>query len=139
MKRVTPLVYIYPAIFTPEKDGGFSIYFPDLPGTNSQGNNMADAMRMARESLASWLDYLMDERLPIPKATIPFTVPLETGQIVTLIDVDMVSYRRRKNSKAVNKTVTLPSWLNEEAEAAKLNFSGILQEGLKNRLQIEDR
>ncbi len=55
---------------------------------------------------------------------------------MTLIDVDMRAYRRTKESRAVKKTVTLPSWLNEEAEAAKLNFSAILQDGIKEYLHI---
>jgi predicted RNase H-like HicB family nuclease len=133
------MVYIYPAVFTPAKEGGFSIYFPDLPGTNSQGDDIADAMSMARKSLASWLDYLLDEKREIPNAIIPCTETLDAGQFITLIDVDMTAYRRRKNTKAVNKTVTLPSWLNEEAEAAKINFSAVLQEGIKKRLNIQDR
>lgn len=133
------MVYIYPAVFTPAAEGGYGIYFPDLPGTNSQGEDMRDAINMARKALASWLDYLIDEKREIPVATIPCTVPLEEGQFVTLIDVDMTVYRRRKSSKAVKKTVTLPSWLNEEAEAAKINFSAILQEGIKEHLNIQDR
>jgi antitoxin HicB len=51
-----------------------------------------------------------------------------------MIDADMTAYRRRKSSKAVKKTVTIPAWLNEEAEAHKLNFSAILQEGLKKHI-----
>ena len=133
------MIYIYPAIFTPVKGGGYAIHFPDLPGTNSQGKDMAEAVYMARDALASWLDYLIDEHLPIPKATIPYAGIIESGQIITLVDADMDAYRRRKNSKAVKKTLTIPAWLNEEAEAQKINFSAVLQEGLKERLQIQDR
>jgi len=37
-----------------------------------------------------------------------------------------------------NRDITLPSWLNERAEKAGVNFSQVLQEGLKNRLGIQD-
>jgi predicted RNase H-like HicB family nuclease len=119
------MVYVYPAVFTPATEGGYSISFPDLPGTNSEGDTLTEALDMAKKSLASWLDYLIDEKLNIPKPTIPYLKTLDEGQFSTLIDVDMKEYRRRKESKAVKKTVTLPSWLNAEAEAAKLNFSAI--------------
>lgn len=132
------MIFVYPAIFTPVKDGGYAIHFPDLPGTNSQGKDMANAIYMARDALASWLDFLIDEKLPIPKASIPYGSSLKTDQVITLIDADMDAYRRRKNSKAVKKTLTIPAWLNEEAEAQKINFSAVLQEGLKERLQIQE-
>ena len=34
------------------------------------------------------------------------------------------------------KTLTIPKWLDREATRAHLNFSGILQEALKERLGI---
>ncbi|MCO1604451.1 type II toxin-antitoxin system HicB family antitoxin [Desulfosporosinus nitroreducens] len=42
-------------------ENGYAIRFPDLPGTNSQGNDLANAIYMARDALAIWLDYLIDE------------------------------------------------------------------------------
>lgn len=129
------MVYVFPAIFTPSK-GGYAIRFPDLPGTNSQGKDMADAIYMARDALAMWLDCLMDEGEDIPEPTSPSDITLEHGQLATMIDADLTAYRRHKDSKAVKKTVTIPAWLNEEAEAHKVNFSAILQEGLKRHLGV---
>lgn len=130
------MVYVFPAIFTP-CETGFAIRFPDLPGTNSQGKDMANAIYMARDALATWIDFLMDEGEEIPQASAPGDIKLEHGQFVTLIDADMTAYRRHKDSKAIKKTVTIPAWLNEEAEAHKVNFSAILQEGLKKHIGIE--
>jgi len=131
------MIYVFPAIFTPVAEG-FAIRFPDLPGTNSQGKDMAEAIYMARDALASWLDYLLDENQPIPAPSKPNEISLEGGQFVTMIDVDMQAYRRRKNSKAVKKTLSIPSWLNEEAEAQNVNFSAILQDALKAHLGIDE-
>ena len=44
--------YAYPAIFTPEEDGGFSVVFPDLESCYTCGDNMADALIMAEDVLA---------------------------------------------------------------------------------------
>ena len=129
------MIYVFPAIFTPSEPG-YAIRFPDLPGTNSQGKDLADAIYSARDALASWLDYLMDEGEDIPNPSIENKVSLEGGQFVTMIDVNMTAYRRYKNSKAVKKTLSIPSWLNQEAEAHNVNFSSILQDALKERLGL---
>ena len=39
-------------------------------------------------------------------------------------------------SKAVKKTLTIPYWLNELAEKNQINFSQILQNALKEYMQI---
>jgi len=131
------MIYVFPAIFTPV-GSGYAIRFPDLPGTNSQGKDLAESIYSARDALGSWLDYLMDECQDIPQPSDLSSISLESGQIITMIDVDMTAYRRRKNFKAVKKTLSIPSWLNEEAEAHNVNFSAILQEGLKAHLGIKN-
>lgn len=51
----------------------------------------------------------------------------------------MPAIRDAMESKAVKKTLTVPKWLNDEAERKKLNFSQVLQAGLKEALGIENR
>jgi antitoxin HicB len=104
---------------------------------SAQGKDMSEAIYMARDALASWLDYLLDEKQAIPNPSKPNEISLEDGEFVSMIDVDMQAYRRRKNSKSVKKTLSIPSWLNEEAEAQNVNFSAILQEALKAHLGID--
>lgn len=53
-----------------------------------------------------------------------------------LIEVDVDQLIKRTSSKTVNKTLTLPSWLNELGIKNKLNFSKILQDGVKKELGI---
>ena len=43
--------YIYPAIFTKEDDGKFSVMFPDIENCFTGGNDMADALEMAEDVL----------------------------------------------------------------------------------------
>ena len=57
-------------------------------------------------------------------------------EAVVLVDVFMPFFREHMDNKAVNRTVTLPSWLNREAKAANINFSQILQDALMERLNI---
>jgi hypothetical protein len=51
----------------------------------------------------------------------------------------MPPVRDEMANKSVNKTVTIPRWLNEAAEKANINFSQVLQYALKEQLKITDR
>ena len=55
---------------------------------------------------------------------------------MSLVGCDTIAYRRFFDNKAVKKTLSIPSWLNDMAERAGINFSGTLQEALKTKLNI---
>lgn len=57
--------------------------------------------------------------------------------IVSLVDIDSGAYRRKIDTKSVRKNITIPSWLNYEAEQAGINVSRILQEALMNVLNVQ--
>lgn len=57
--------------------------------------------------------------------------------ILTMVDVNFTEYRRKMDNRMVRRNVTLPNWLNQAAEAADLNVSGVLQEALKQKLSLE--
>ena len=50
--------YVYPAIFTPEEDGKYSINFPDIDGCYTCGDDLADGMNMAQDALKQQLHLL---------------------------------------------------------------------------------
>ncbi len=130
--------YVYPAIFTPEDDGGFSVRFPDVESCYTGSETLTGAMEMANDVLCMML-YEMEEHkreIPAPSSVPEIQKQAEDGEFVSLISCDTVEYRRFHDSKAVKKTLTIPSWLNEMAERAGVNFSYILQEALKQKLEI---
>lgn len=129
--------YSYPAIFTAEEGGKYSIRFPDLEGCYTCGDNLTDGILMAEDVLAFTLyDYERNEReMPEPSA-LP-EIPLEDHEFVNYIACDTLEYRKRFNGKAVKKTLTIPEWLNEAAMAMNLNFSQVLQEALMNKLGVK--
>ena len=53
-----------------------------------------------------------------------------------MVDVDFEEYRRKMDNKTVRRNVTLPNWLNKEAEKAHINVSGVLQEALMMKLGV---
>ena len=122
--------YAYPAIFTPEKNGAFSILFPDLDGCYTCGDSLEDGIEMAQDALALTLyGYEKDQR-EIPLPSTPSALSLKGNEFVNDIACDTLKYRKMYNSKAVKKTLTIPEWLNEAAVSMGLNFSQVLQEAL---------
>ncbi len=127
----------YPAVFQPEEDGGFSVFFPDIDGCNTQGDTIQESYRMAFDALGIVLSYMEEEHLPIPKASAPQDIKLEEGQYIVVIEFNMSEYKKRTGSHAVKKTLSIPSWLNVEAEKAGVNFSATLQNALKEKLGLQ--
>lgn len=122
--------YCFPAFFYFDADG-ISIEFPDLPGCLSCADTEGEAFRNAKEALGLHLYSMELDGDSIPAPTPVRDLRPEEGGVVSLIEVFMPTVRDRINQKAVKKTVTIPAWLNREAEAAGANFSLILQNGLK--------
>ncbi len=43
-------------VFEPLEEGGYHVYAPDLPGLHSQGEDIDDATRNAKEALALYVE-----------------------------------------------------------------------------------
>lgn len=127
---------VYPVILTPDEIG-YIVTVPDL-NINTEGDSLPEAIEMARDAIGLWGICEEDQGRTIPE---PHSVKLKhkDNEIVTLVDIDFKAYRRANENRSVRKNVTLPSWLNELAEQNDINFSAVLQEGLKQQLHINDR
>lgn len=128
--------YVYPAIFTPEASGAYSIKFPDVEGCYTCGDSLPDGIEMAEDALALMLyEYERDGRT-IPEPSPASALSLPENSFVNYIMCDTLKYRKMHNNKAIKKTLTIPEWLNELAVSNHLNFSQILQDALKQRLNL---
>lgn len=125
---------VYPIILTPEREGGYSVSIPDLQ-IGTQGETVAECIDMARDAIGLWGICEQDEGRSIPVSSL-LTPPHAADELVTLVDVDFAAYRRANDMRTVRRNVTLPNYLNELGEKAGLNFSQVLQEGLKHRLGV---
>lgn len=56
--------------------------------------------------------------------------------IVNIVTVDVEEYAKIHFEKAVKKTLTIPAWLNTAALEQNINFSQVLQEALKAKLNL---
>lgn len=121
----------YPVIFKKENDGYF-ITVPDL-NINTQGENLSEAIMMARDLISL---YILDNEEEGKIIALPNTVKFELPKsaILSYVDIDMASYRKKYGSKTVKKNCTIPAWLNNKAEELNINFSKTLQEVLMKKI-----
>ncbi|MDD2234526.1 MAG: type II toxin-antitoxin system HicB family antitoxin [Desulfitobacteriaceae bacterium] len=126
----------YPVVLTPA-DVGYVVFVPDL-NINTEGTDIANAIEMARDAIGLWAicEEDMGRSIPSPSNLHPICAD---NEIVTLVDIDIDAYRRANDNRTIRKNLTLPSWLNDLAEKAGVNFSQILQESLKEKLGVQDR
>lgn len=127
--------YSFPAFFYYDKDG-ISIEFPDLPGCLPCATTSAEAFHNAKEALGLHLFGMEQDHEPIPSPTPIDKLRPEANGVIAMVEVFMPAVRDRINNKVVKKTLTIPAWLNRAAEAEGVNFSQLLQDSLKDYLQI---
>lgn len=134
-------IYIYPAIFYQE-DIGYSVTFPDIPEAITEGDTLEEAYTMAKNVLGLvFTDYeSRNEKLPTPselnKVQKEITTTNCEEEYLVLVEFDFLDYKKKHMKKSVKKTLTIPMWLNDLAEKNNINFSQLLQEALKNKLDV---
>ncbi|MCI9640508.1 MAG: HicB family protein [Emergencia sp.] len=133
---------VYPVIFT-ELNDVCLVEVPDME-ILTEGKNLEEAFTMARDAIGIKGISIEDDGETIPEASRLADVKPEKGTfaeegegIVSLVDVDFIAYRKKLDQKMVRRNVTLPNWLNQEADAAGVNVSKILQEALMQRLEVQ--
>ncbi len=134
----------YPVIFT-MINKGILIEVPDLE-ILSEGKNIADAIEMARDAISLTIVSREDNREVIPRPSDVLQINVSNGTFakegkgfVSIVDVDIEAYRKKIDTRPVRRNVSLPSWLNCEAEASGINVSKVLQEALINVLGLENK
>lgn len=134
----------YPVIFTMAKDKKDTVLIevPDLE-ILTEGHGIEDAIEMARDAIGLKGIAIEDMGNEIPNASRINSIDVGAGtfagegeSFASMVDIDFMEYRRKKDRKAVRRNVTLPSWLNFEADKAGINVSKVLQEALISELGL---
>ena len=128
--------YVYPAVFTYEDGYEIAVTFPDLPGCATSGADEPEALEMAKDALGGHIWCLEKDGDDIPAPSLLCDIEPESNEQTVLIDVYMPTVRLSQENRAVNRTVTLPAWLNAAALSKGINFSQALQSTLMNELGI---
>lgn len=126
----------YPVVITK----GQRYLIVSVPDCNidTQGEDIIDAIEMARDAISIWCIAEQSAGRALPMPSDISSIVCEADELVTLVDSDIETYKRKLDARTVRKNLTIPSWLNEEAEKASINFSQILQRALKAELQLAE-
>ena len=146
---------IYPVLFYEEKEGGYSVFVPDLQkalntSASTCGSTLEEAMSMAEDLIAGLVLDEMEDGKPIPQASKIEDVSFEeletsldiedwdyVSKFKTYIAVDINMYAETWGKELVKKTVNIPRWINTKAESLKINFSKTLEEALLQKIYKE--
>lgn len=130
---------VYP-VFMKQDGKDYLVYIPDIDRM-TEGSSFYDAIYMARDLLGTWsLDFQLPEPSSIEEAIRIAKEKADDEEftwsdgIPVFVDIDTEEYRKKLNTKSVKKNCTIPSWLNDKAEAAGINFSRVLQDALIEKL-----
>ena len=125
--------YAYPAIFEKEEKGYF-VSFPDIQPCYTEGKTLEEAAIMAKDVLESRIEVALERNETLPA---PSDIDTVSGDKVMLVVADIENIKSQ--TRFVKKTLSIPHWLNVAAEKEHINFSGVLQEALKERLADSNR
>ena len=127
----------YFAIFEPCGEG-YSVYFPDLPGCISVGDNLESAYTGAREALGLHI-YGMKcdgDALPSPSAHLAIDPETQTDYLVMPISIFPALLVTEHDNRRVKTNVTIPAFLKRAAEREGINLSKLLEAAIIDRLGL---
>ena len=130
----------YFAVFEPAETG-YSVYFPDLPGCVSYGEDFEVAQKQAADALGLHL-YGMEkdgDEIPAPSKIPQVDTETAAGYIISPVSVFPSIVRNELDNRAVKTNLTIPAWLKEIAEAQGVNYSKIFQSALMDYLGINQK
>ncbi len=72
-------MYTYKIQLREEPDGGFTVLVPALPGCITYGENVDEALSMAKEAIQLYIEVLKDsgEKIPDDRNTLEYSLQLE--------------------------------------------------------------
>lgn len=128
--------YIFPALLSYDIAGEVGIIFPDIAGCTGQCKCDSDIMAYAQETLTAHLELMLEDGEQIPEPSAIQDIKARFDEAVIPVRIFIPVFREKLYSRAENRTVTLPYWLNRAAKKAGINFSQTLQEALIQKLGI---
>jgi predicted RNase H-like HicB family nuclease len=131
----------YFAVFEPDGNGGYGVFFPDIPGCTSFGESFEQAQKMSQEALGLHVYEMENDGDVIPAPTtdpayLEIDAETEGNYIVSSVTVFPDLVKDQLDNRAIRTNTTLPAWLKELAEERGVNFSHLLQASLKEHLGL---
>lgn len=62
------MILKYKIFLEKEESGGYAVHVPSLPGCHTQGDDVEQALKNAKEAIECYLESLKKDGIPIPQA-----------------------------------------------------------------------
>ena len=108
------MIYTYPCELTPDEDGGFLVFFPDVPEAVTDGEDRTESLTMAKDALATALAGYVHAQWEIPTPSQP-----DDGQelvaLPTVIAAKLVLYSGMREQLISNADLACQLGISESA------------------------
>jgi predicted RNase H-like HicB family nuclease len=121
----------FPAIIEGDRESGYSVFFPDLPGLASGGDTLQHAAEQAREGLELHIAGMLEDGDDIPKPTALEDIRVdpdvhEAARVLVPVTIP--------STRAIRVNVTLPEDLVERIDKVARNRSRFLADAAEKAL-----
>ena len=117
----------YPAIFHPE-ESGYSVEIPDIEGCFTQGDTMDEAVRMAKDAIG----LMLEDCKVCPEPSVPSALHVDPEKLMC---ADSAASLSQPGMERVFFT-DLYRFSYSSISKGTINFSGVLQDALKEKLHL---
>jgi predicted RNase H-like HicB family nuclease len=125
----------YLAVLESNDGKGYGVFFPDIPGCVSYGDNFDQAVKMGKEALELHIYGMEKDGEPAPERT-DMIPELARGDLVVPVSIYPDLVKEALDNRREKTTITLPRWLKSLAEQEGINYSKLLENALKDSLGI---
>lgn len=79
--------FAYPAIFTQEQNGRYTVVFPDLEGCRAEADTLEEAVEKAKEAESAWIQVELEDSWELPGITHRDDLELPEGSFMREVAV----------------------------------------------------
>lgn len=130
--------YTFPVVFDYSDDEWIQIIFPCFDYQCTEVEKGEDPVTEAQDWLALNIVDCEQNRTNVPSEQLPDDFVLEQNQRLVYVNIWMPFHRSSIKVTYTKKTLTIPTWLDILAKQNNVNFSELLTQALKEKLNLQD-
>ncbi len=131
--------YTFPVVFDYSDDEWIQIIFPCFDNQCTEVEKEEDPVTAAQDWLALNIIDCEQSKTGVPSEELPDDFILEQNQHLVYVNIWMPFHRSSVKVTYTKKTLTIPSWLDILAKQNNINFSELLTQALKEKLNLQDK
>lgn len=130
--------YTFPVVFDYSDDEWIQIIFPCFDYQCTEVDKGEDPVAEAQDWLALNIVDCEQTKTGVPSEQLPDDFVLEQNQRLVYVNIWMPFHRSSIKVTYTKKTLTIPTWLDILAKQNNVNFSELLTQALKKKLNLQD-